>query len=240
MSRLRRRVGRSWLVALLASGLLVGGIMVSLPGTGAFFTNDVPVGGDIAAGRIFRDERVTPAFVVNDVSSGSSQSGSSADAFASDGRYFLTRNWPTTFSSSRYIDFEFNAPLPAGLITTTVALSASVSSDAGTGSVCVYAEVRRASTDALIASYGSAGSPLACTSGASALTGNISLPVGSTDVANDLRVRIFASDSAGGALRVDQMTITGSTPYASFTLYPILTRELFNGQQELLRWGLAG
>jgi hypothetical protein len=237
----RLRLSRSSAIAVIGGAVLLTTLLVGMPITGAIFTGAYPVGGDIAASRIFRDERVTPPFAVGDSSSGSAQSRSSATAFGNDGLYFLSRTWPSAFDSSRYLDLEFNSPLPAGLTAQSVALNIRVSSDAGTGSACLYLEVRRASTNALLSSHGSSGSPLACTSGTQVTTLNVGLAVVSTaDVANDLRVRLYARDSAAGAIRLDQMTVDGATPYAGFTLYPILTREQFSGQQELLRWGLAG
>jgi hypothetical protein len=237
----RRGRRRALAATLTAAAAVAGLVMVGLPGTTALFTADYPVGADIAASRIFRDERTTAAFSVSDASSGSAADQSSATAFAADSRYFLSRTWPTSFDSARYLDLETNAPLPAGLSVSNGALNLRVSSDAGTGSVCVYVELRRASNNNLLSSHGSSGSPLACTSGTSTTVLNVSLSaVTTTDLANDLRVRIFARDSAAGALRVDQATVTGDTPYVTFTLYPILTREAYSGSTELIRWGLAG
>jgi hypothetical protein len=226
---------------LVVTVLFVALLMAGLPGTTALFVSDYPVDAGINASRIFRDERTTTAFSVSDASSGSAVDQSSPIAFASDGRYFLSRSWPSAFDVARYLELEPNAPLPAGLAVNNAMLNLRVASDSGTGSLCVYVELRRASTNELLSTHGSTGSPLTCTTGTSWAALSMSLgAVMTTDIANDLRVRIFASDSAAGALRVDQATVTGDTPYVSFTLYPILTRELYSGQTELLRWGLAG
>jgi hypothetical protein len=92
-----------------------------------------------------------------------------------------------------------------------------------------------------VSSHGSSGSPLACSSGTTFTSASPSLSsVSTTDTADDLRVRVYASDSSAGALRVDAVNVTGSTPYASFTLYPILSRDHHDGQNDLIRWGLAG
>lgn len=237
-----RRDGLRSLGAIVVVWLAMAAtMMVGLPGTTALFTADYPVGADIAAGRIFRDERITAAFDVNDVSSGSASNQSSATAFGADSLYFLSRVWPVAFDSARYLDLEMNTPLPAGLSASSVALDLRVSSDAGTGSVCLYVELRRASDGALLSSHGSTGSPLACTSGTVVTTLNVSLgAVTTTDLANDLRVRIFARDSSAGGMRVDQAAVSGDSPYAAFILYPVLTRELYSGSTELIRWGLAG
>lgn len=229
------------LTALAALALAAAIVVTRFPLTNALFTSQPPVDAALAAARIFEDERVTPAFSVSDRSAGSAVDGSSANAFGNDGRYFLTRAWSTAFASDRYLDLDLNGPLPAGLSAQSVTTSIRFSSDAGTGSVCVYFELRRASTNALLSTHGSAGTPLVCTSGTSASTVSVSLPaVSTTDIANDLRVRVFALDTSAGAIRVDEGTISGETPYSAWTLYPILTRESHSGQIELLRWGLAG
>jgi hypothetical protein len=207
----------------------------------ALFTNANEANAVLAAARIFEGERVTPAFQVTDRSSGTAVDASSGSAFAADGRHVVTRAWPTAFAASRYIEADFSSPLPAGLSVTGATLGMRVASDAGTGSVCLYAELRRASDGATLSAHGSAASPLGCTSGTAALAISVPLPaVTASSVANDLRLRVYARDSAAGALRVDQATISGATAYAAFSLYPLLTREAFDGQLEIIRWGLAG
>jgi hypothetical protein len=106
--------------------------------------------------------------------------------------------------------------------------------------VCVYIETRRTSTGALLSTHGSTGSPLTCTSGSTYSTLNVTLAaVSTTDIADDLRIRIYAADSASGGLRLDRGVLTGDTPYVTFTLYPTLTREAYSGQIETIPWGLA-
>jgi hypothetical protein len=41
-------------------------------------------------------------------------------------------------------------------------------------------------------------------------------------------------------MRLDQVVVSGSTPYVPFTLYPTLTRDVHDGRTDLIRWGLAG
>ena len=57
--------------------------------------------------------------------------------------------------------------------------------------------------------------------------------------ANDLRVRVYARDSAAGAARFDVLTVSGSTPHASFTLYPLLSRDVNAADVQLIPWGLS-
>ena len=241
-ARSQRRASPWLLAAVLTVIVVVGGItMVGLQLSGANFTNSVPVDANLGAAHIFQGSRDTVAFSVTDTSSGSSTDGSNSYAFASDGRYFSTYAFGSSFDSNRYIELDLNSPLPAGLSVSSGQLSLRFSGGSGGTSSCIYVEIRRASSGSLVSTHGSSGSPLGCSSGTSFSTVSPSLSgVTTTDIANDLRVRIYASDSAAGALRLDAVTIGGSSPYASFTLYPILTRDHHDGQNDLIRWGLAG
>ena len=250
MSHLRRgrllRTRTAGFVALLAvltaTAALAAVVGLGLPGTTAYFTSQQPAEANLGAGRIFRDTRDTYGWAVSDVSSGSSSDGSAGFAFASDSRHFTTYAWPAAFDSARYIELDLNAPLPAGLAASTVSLSIRFAGDSGGATPCLYVELRRISTGALLSGHGSSGSPLGCASGTSYATLAPSLSaVTDTDVGNDLRIRIYGSDAgAAGAMRLDQVVVNGSTPYSSFTLYPILTREVHDGRTDLIRWGLAG
>jgi hypothetical protein len=228
-------------VVLTAGAALASFVALGLPGANAQFFNEQPAAANISVGRIFRGTRDTPAFSVTDVSSGSSVDRSSSDAFASDDRYFSTVAWPAAFDSGRYIELDLNAPLPAGLTFSNGQLALRFAGDSGGTTACVYVEIRYASSGALISSHGSSGSPLGCASGTTYTTVTPSLSgLTSPDIANDLRVRIYGRDSATGPIRLDQVVVSGDTPYASFTLYPILTRDVHDGQTDLIRWGLAG
>lgn len=238
-----RTAGFAALLAVLtATAALAAVVGLGLPGTTALFSNQQPAAADISAGHIFRGDRDTPAFSVTDVSSGSSSDGSNSYAFASDSRYFSTVAWPAAFDSARYIELDLNAPLPAGLSVSSGQLSLRFAGDSAGASVCVYVELRRISNGDLLSSHGSSGSPLGCASETSYTTVTPSLSaLIDTDVGNDLRVRIYGRDSgATGPIRLDEVVISGSTPYASFTLYPILTRDVHDGRTDLIRWGLAG
>lgn len=230
------------LAVLTATAALVAVVGLGMPGTTAYFTNQHPAAANLGAGRIFRDERDTYGWSVTDNSSGSAIDGSAGSAFAGDGRHFSTVAWPAAFDSARYIELDLNSPLAAGLSVSSVSLSLRFAGDSGGASPCVYIELRRISTGGLLSIHGSSGSPLGCASGTSYTTLTPSLAaVTDTDVGNDLRVRIYGRDAgATGAMRLDQVAVSGSTAYSSFTLYPILTREVHDGRTDLIRWGLAG
>jgi len=226
---------------IVAAILLAALVMVGVPGSSALFTDDYPKAVTISASRIFRGERTTPAFSVSDVSSGTAVDRSSGTAYPSDGLYFVSQPWPAAFDADRWIELDLNRPLPGGLAVSNGNIHVRLVSDAGAGTLCMYGDIRRASTGTVIVSGGSPSSPLACTTGSSPIVLNIALGVtiDTTDLANDLRVRIYARDSAAGAMRVDQVTIVADTPYNTFTLYPLLTRESFSGQTQTVPWGLA-
>ena len=247
--QLRRRQLRTRGVALAAliavvvsAALLTATIGLGLPWTSALFINQQPVAADLSAARIFRGDRDTPAFAISDTSSGSASDGSYSLAFASDSRYFSTVAWPAAFDGARYIEIDLNSPLPAGLAASSVQLALRFAGDSGGAAPCVYLELRRVSTGALLSSHGSSGSPLGCASGTTYATLSPSLSaVTTSDLANDLRLRVYGRDSgAGGPMRLDQAVVSGSTPYASFTLYPILTRDAHDGRTDVIRWALAG
>jgi hypothetical protein len=229
-------------VVALSATLLAAMVGFGLPWTSALFSNQQPVAADVAAARIFRGDRGTQAFVITDTSSGSASDGSYSLAFANDSRHFATFAWPAAFDSARYIELDLNSPLPAGLGASSVQVSLRFAGDSGGAAPCVYVELRRISTGALLSSHGSSGSPLTCASGTSYTTSSPSLSaVTGTDLANDLRLRIYGRDAgAGGPIRLDQVVISGSTPYATFTLYPILTRDVHDGRTDVIRWALAG
>jgi hypothetical protein len=240
---LRTRAGIATLaVASTAVVLIVATVGLGLPWTGALYSNQQPVAANLSAAHIFRGDRDTQAFAISDTSSGSATDGSYSIAFASDSRHFTTVAWPGAFDSARYIEIDLNSPLPAGLAASSVQLSLRFSGDSGGASTCVYVELRHISTGGLLSSHGSSGSPLGCANGTTYTTLSPSLgAVTTSDLANDLRVRVYGRDSgASGPIRLDEVVVSGSTPYASFTLYPILTRDVHDGQTDVTRWALAG
>jgi hypothetical protein len=233
----RRRSLRLLILAVALVSVVAGhGIATSW----ALFTEQETRANALSAAAIFRDERGGPAFSVDDRSSGSAVDGSSAIAYDGDGRWFLSRTWPTAYDSGRYLELDLNAPLPAALAASSVSLTVRLSADGAGATACYYVELRRASSGALVSSHGSAGSPLACVTGTSFASTNVALAaVTDSDLANDLRIRLYATDSATGGVRIDRLTVGGST-FATFTLYPLLTRDVNGSDSQLIRWGLAG
>ena len=94
--------------------------------------------------------------------------------------------------------------------------------NAGGETVCYYLDVRRLSTNAVQATYGSSGSPLDCETGNVYSTVSTSIPVvADSDLANDLRIRVYASESNSKPWKVDMATVGGAIYGVPFTLYRV-------------------
>jgi predicted ribosomally synthesized peptide with SipW-like signal peptide len=225
--------------------LVLAGVLVCAGagvGSLAFFTASADTTASLGAGRIFPGVRTTSAFIVGDRSGGgTSVDRSSPFALSDDGRTTTTGAWSTAFAGDRYLQFDLSAPLPASLPASSVSLALGLASASPSGTVCVYAQVRRISDDTPLATYGSAGSPIGCTSGTSQASFTVSLPVvASTDDANDLRVRIYGRNSAAAASVLDELTVSGTTPSAAFVLYPVRYTDAATSVANSSPWELQG
>lgn len=207
----------------------------------ALLTDAATVEAELASGAIFPGEHVTTAFDLRDSSAGSEVDASSPFAFAADGRTSITSAWATTFASDRYLEFDFNAPLPASLAVSPASFTLRFASTGAVAVACHYIEVRRISTGAVLATHGSALVPLACATGTTYASSTTPLPaVDSTDVANDLRIRVLGSDSGGNGMSVDRTLVAGDTAHAPFELYPVTFRDAAGSTPAELPWELAG
>ena len=107
----------------------------------------------------------TPAWTVSDLSSGSASDASDPYA-ATGGPFDFQVGFQPTFATTRYLDFKYNDPLRAGFSTSGVNFNFAYdgSNTAGTtaANTCFYFEVRRISTGNVLATHGSAGSPVDC------------------------------------------------------------------------------
>jgi hypothetical protein len=234
----RPRSTRSLFLAFVAclSAALIGGVT-----SYAFVGDGASKAAAFSAGRIFPGVRTTTAFQVSDRSGGGAAvDRSSPLAFAGDGLSMATGVWSSAFSTARYVQFDLNAGLPGGVAVSSASLVLSFASSNPSGTSCIYVEVRRASTDAVQATYGSAASPLGCVAGTTFATLSQSIGGGSSDLIDDLRIRLYGRDSAGAGSRVDQAVVNGSTPDVSFTLYAARTTDAANGVPVTAPWSLAG
>ncbi len=175
----------------------------------------------ITAKRIYPAERSWSAFKVADASGGAAETDASAPlGYAGDGLIYTTGDWSSAFSSTRYVDFDYNAPLAAGLPVANAKLNVRVLGNANGDTVCYYVELRRKSTNAVVAAYGSSAAPVDCETGATYGTLSTALPaLADTDLANDLRIRLYASESNNRPARFDLLTVTGTYYGTVFTLH---------------------
>jgi hypothetical protein len=247
------------------TGTVLSGTIVPspVPGNGnATTTTTIPAGtsngshtvyavgsqGDVASAGITvnvptAQSFTTSAWTVSDLSSGTANDASDKYA-AAGGPYDLQLGFQPAFDTNRYLDFKFNGPLRAGYSTSGVnfnfdyaGTNAAFTAGANT---CFYFEVRRISTGNVLATHGSAGSPVDCVNQLAFKATTTSLPeVDSTAIANDLEVRVYMSNADGAGWNFeDQATVTGTEGSDSFTLYRTQYDNHASGTSTVVPWGL--
>lgn len=117
--------------------------------------------------------------------------------------YDSAANWETAFDAGRYVEVTFPAYVPAGATVRSATLR-HVWRPASSGkTICWYAQTY--SGGALLATHGSAASPISCRTGASYGIDPLTLTEVNTPArANDLTVRIYARVTVGGGNRRSQ------------------------------------
>jgi hypothetical protein len=241
---LRRSTERNSLARSVRRGAVIGTAVAAFATTSLAFAgfNSLTSGGPttISTKRIFPAGRTTPSFDIRDASAGGAEANlASTDAYT-DGLLSTTGNWDLAFSSSRYLELDYNNPLPGGLAVSGASFKFTFSSNASGDTACFYFEVRRTSTDAVIGTHGSTGSPVACDSTGMQQATTTSIPeVSTTDVANDLRIRVYAYENQQAPIFFDLATVSGSTPYSSFTLYEVKSVDASTGSPATTQWGPA-
>ncbi len=241
-TRLRMPVRRPALVSLVAAvttlttvlALGLGSVTVSL----AVFRGQHVGASTLGTKAIFPGKRITPAFTVGDASGGSEVDRSSSFGVSGDGLSTKSSDWATSFDSGRYLEWDFNHPLAGAIAVTAATFSFSyASSDAGTA--CFYLDVRHVSSGSVVATYGSPSSTLGCVTGTTPTTFALLIPAtNSTDLTNDLRIRVYGKSSTAGAMVVDGATVGGTTAYQTFTLYPVIYRDAADGTPDTIPWAL--
>jgi hypothetical protein len=182
----------------------------------------------------------TSAWDVRDSSSGTESNQSEPHAFANDSRTATSGSLLSGFNSSRYLQYDLNSPLQAGLNVSGAQFNFNYAA-AGVGqTVCFYFEVRRISTGNVIGTHGSAVSPVDCHTGTTLTATTTSLPeVTSSDIADDLRVRVFVDNSLLGGITRDLATVSGSAASTPFTLYETTLTDATGITTNINPWGLA-
>lgn len=222
------------IAAFAAAGKLAGSTLAAFSATTA-------TPSTMQAKAVFPATRSWSAWDLRDASSGSEVNASDPLAFS--GVTTSTSNWATSWSTARYLTFDMNVPLPAGVTTTGVSFDFDFADNTnGTGTqVCFWFEVVRRSTSAVIGTRGSAASPIACQATQTVLQTSTPLPeVTSSDIANDLRIRVYAMrTNTAGPMRVARAVVSGSTAVAPFTLYETTFVDAADASPATTPWTLA-
>jgi hypothetical protein len=229
------------LAAVAAVVLLASAAGAAIAAFSATTTNP---GNTFTAAASFAATSTTAGYSVVDESSNGQPVTTTWPYAFDDSILFTTTAWATAYSATRYVDFDLNAPLPAGgrvVSSASFRMKFASTGGAGSGNACFYFEVRRASTGAVLGTYGSSGSPVACSAGATqgVSTTDISAQVTNTTIANDLRIRVFGVETGAKAWKIESGTITGSTTLGSFTLYPNTVLDAADGTPASDVWGMA-
>lgn len=220
-------------------------VSVTLPAGTANGTHTVyAIGsaGDVAAATVtvaVPTTISTTAWDLRDLSTGTVETNQSDRLAFSDNRILPTQAFPTSFSSGSYVEYELNDPLRTGLSTSSVAFDYryAVGTSGVTG--CFYLEVRRASSGEVIETRGSAANPLGCVTGTTLASFSVPLSsVATTDVANDLVIRVYGRATTASSFIVDRATVAGTSPDGAFTLYPDALLDRANGNPIPFAWAL--
>ena len=225
--------------ALVAGVVLLAAASAGGATLAAFSDTAVNSGNSMTAKRIFPGVRATTGWTVSDAADGSAANASDPTTTA-DGVYSSTSNWNNVYASNRYVTNEFLGTLPAGLGVTGAALQLNISANAGGNTLCFYFDVIRTSTAAVLASHGTAATPAGCVTGTTVTSVSTALPeITTTDLANDVTIKLWARDTGKSALRIDRAAITGSTAYDSFALYRAATVDAADTSPTTSIWGLG-
>jgi hypothetical protein len=185
----------------------------------AGFSSLASSSGSLSTQRIFTGVRSAWPSDVRDASGGGAETNSSDVLSYADGLTVTTKNWTSAFAATRFDDFDFAEGRPAGVPVTSATFNFTFAPSRSNDDACFYVDVRRASTNALLGTHGSAASPSACSTGATvSATVSISTEVTSTDIANDLRLRVYANNSTNRPLKIDLASVSVTTPWFTTTL----------------------
>ncbi len=230
----RRPSFRAALAGSFAAGLLSTAIAF------ASFTSATSSSGAVATKQVFLGTRTTAAWDVWDNSGGGSGVDASDVLESADAHYDTTGRWSSSFSSTRYYDFDYFAAAPAGIAVSAATFDLRYASDT-TAQACFYFEVRRLSDNTLLGAHGSPSSTLGCVSGTTmqSFSTSIAAEVTGTDVANDLRIRVYMSQAGYRAARIDAGTVLVTTAVGTQTLYEESSTDSSTGTAVTLPWALA-
>lgn len=205
-------------------GVAIGAALAMFVTTSAAFAAFTSLatggGGSLSTQRIFQGVRSAWPSDVRDASGGGAETNSSDTLSYADGVVATTKSWSSAFGATRFDDFDFSGGRPAGVAVTSATFNFTFAPSRTNDSACFYLEVRRASTNALLGTHGSSGSPSSCSSGSTvSATVSVSAEVTTTDIANDLRIRVYANNSTNRPLKIDLASVSITTPWFTTSLF---------------------
>ena len=195
----------------------------------------------MSAKAIFPATRSWSAWDLRDRSGGGGEVNAS-DAEAFTGTTTTTTNWSATWTTTRYLTYDMNSPLPAGVATSGVTFDFDFADNVNSAAnqTCFYFQVLRRSTGVVIGTHGSSAAPVACQATTTVQQTSTPLPeVTSSDVANDLRIRIYGVHTSSRAMRVDRAVLSGTTTVAPFTLYETTYTDAADSTPATVPWQIA-
>jgi signal peptidase len=232
-----------WLSRLARIGavLMVVAVVATHFSAAAFAATAQNGGNAWRAGNIFPSARSSTARTIGDASGGGTPANASDPlSYAGDTKTKTTGNWASAFSSSRYFQLAYEAPLAGGQAVSGAAFVLDYAANGAYETACFYFNVRQASTSTVLATYGSAASPVDCQTGTTLKSKSTATPIiTTTDIANDLAIRVYATESGARPITIDRATVTGSTAYQSFVLYEKSSIDASTGTATTTPWSLA-
>ena len=235
-----RRAPDSGLRRPVRWGLAVGAAVAMFVTTSAAlaaFSSLASNGATLSTKRIFAGVRSAWPSDVRDASGGAAETNSSDVLSYADGLTVTTKSWSSAFAATRFDDFDFSGGRPAAVPVTSATFNFTFAPSRANDDACFYVEVRRASTNALLGTHGSSGSPSACSTGATvAATVSVSSEVTNTDIANDLRIRVYANNSTNRPLKIDLASVSITTPWFTTTLFQKRWDDEANAAAAVVLW----
>jgi hypothetical protein len=238
--RFGRRAPDSGLRRPVRWGVAVGAAVAMFVTTSAAlaaFSSLASNGATLSTKRIFAGVRSAWPSDVRDASGGAAETNSSDVLSYADGLTVTTKSWSSAFAATRFDDFDFSGGRPAAVPVTSATFNFTFAPSRSNDDACFYVEVRRASTNALLGTHGSSGSPSACSTGATvAATVSVSSEVTNTDIANDLRIRVYANNSTNRPLKIDLASVSITTPWFTTTLFEKRWDDEANAAAAVVLW----
>ena len=238
--RFGRRAPDSGLRRPVRWGVAVGAAVAMFVTTSAAlaaFSSLASSGATLSTKRIFAGVRSAWPSDVRDASGGAAETNSSDVLSYADGLTVTTKSWSSAFAATRFDDFDFSGGRPAAVPVTSATFNFTFGPSRSNDDACLYVEVRRASTNALLGTHGSSGSPSACSTGSTvAATVSVSSEVTNTDIANDLRIRVYANNSTNRPLKIDLASVSITTPWFTTTLFEKRWDDEANAAAAVVLW----